>query len=420
MAPVGRAEPSVERSRRWSGAVGGAEGGASAACIDLSLSCMQVRDARIQERNAKSVMPNRNSPQIFSDEALLDAMMRGQRAAGYAPSSHWESYESATLAALHAIDLNNFLTVPNPFGNFYASRLGRPNIFRRAGYRLRKEFSRLVGLAEPAYPLGPVIEASCQDRMHFMAQEFAEAIYNFDYGHCLLEIEDSLAGNPPATFEIANRRYSFQFLHNFARAQWLLQHLELPEGACVAEIGPGFGGFIEVLRKVRPDLKIALIDIAPQLYITEQRCKAIFGDASQGPGSVVGFRTTTNMNTIDLATFRPGTIAIVAPWLCHRLRNIWLGINHASMQEMTRAQAASYIRTLQTADMEYFYLINYRPGVIGPPEEAVSSDFLVDKFRERGFSIKICGPNRKSFGDHQQKTFGFHDYILFEHSLRSQ
>jgi putative sugar O-methyltransferase len=374
----------------------------------------------IQARNAKSLMTNRNPPQILGDKALLDAMMTGQRVAGYAPSSHWKSYESATLATLHSVDLNNFLSVPNSYGNFTASRLMRPNIFRRVGYRLRKEFARLVGLAEPPSPLGPIVEATCQEQMNFMAQEFAEAIYNFDYGHYLLKVEDSLAGNPPAIFEIADRKYSFQFLYNFARAQWLLRNLKLPEGACVVEIGPGFGGFSEVLRKVRPDLRIALIDIAPQLYITEQRCKAIFGDASQGLGPVVGFRTTTNMTTIDLATFKPGTIAIVAPWQCDRLRNIWLGINHASMQEMTRAQAVSYIATLQTANMEHFYLINYHPGVIGSPDEAVSSDFLVDQFKQHGFSIKTHGPNSKSHGYQRQKTFWFQDYILFERSLQSQ
>ena len=143
-------------------------------------------------------------------------------------------------------------------------------------------------------------------------------------------------------------------------------------------------------------LRIALVDIAPQLYIAEQRCKAIFGDASQGSGSVVGFRTTTNMKTIDLATFKAGTIAIVAPWQCDSLRNVWLGINHASMQEMTRAQAARYIATLESAHMEYFYLINYHPGVIGSPDEAVSSDFLVDQFSQHGFSIKVHGPNNKA------------------------
>ena len=183
-------------------------------------------------------MPNRNSTQILSEKALLDTMMTG--VAGYAPSSHWGSPKSATFAALHAVDLNNFLTVPNSFGNFPATHLGRPNMVRRIGYRLWKEFSRL-GLAEPPSPLGPIVQASCHERMNFMAQEFAEALSNSDYGHCLLQVEDSLAGNPPATFEIANRRYSFQFLHNFARAHWLLRNLKIPEGACVVEIGPGYG-----------------------------------------------------------------------------------------------------------------------------------------------------------------------------------
>ena len=87
------------------------------------------------------------------------------------------------------------------------------------------------------------------------------------------------------------------------------------------------------------------------------------------------------MKIIDLAAFKPGTITIVAPWRCDRLRNVWLGINHASMQEMTPPQAATYIATLQAANMEHFYLINYHLGVIGSPDEAASSNFLVDQFR---------------------------------------
>jgi putative sugar O-methyltransferase len=357
-----------------------------------------------------------NSLEISSDDALLEAMMARQLAAGYVPSSHWKSYESETLATLHFIGLNNFLRAPNSFGNFNAAQLKPPNFLKRVGYRLRREFSRITGLSEPRPPLGPIVGATPQEQMNFMVQEFAEAIYNFDYGQYLLKVEDSFAGNPPAIFELGDRKYSFQFLYNFSRTQWLLRNLELPEGACVVEVGPGYGAFIEVLRKVRPDLRIALVDIAPQLYIAEQRCKAIFGDASQGSGSVVGFRTTTNMKTIDLATFKAGTIAIVAPWQCESLRNAWLGINHASMQEMTRAQAARYIATLGNAHMEYFYLINYNPGVIGSPDEAVSSDFLVDQFNQHGFSIKAHGPNNKPDGLHRQKPHCFQDYILFQRS----
>jgi hypothetical protein len=76
-------------------------------------------------------MTKRNSPQILGDKALLNAMMAGQRLAGYAPASHWKTYESATLATLHSVDLNNFLRILNSFGNYIAPRRKRPNIFRR-------------------------------------------------------------------------------------------------------------------------------------------------------------------------------------------------------------------------------------------------------------------------------------------------
>ena len=68
--------------------------------------------------------------------------------------------------------------------------------------------------------------------------------------------------------------------------------------------------------------------------------------------------------------------------------------------------------------MEYFYLINYHPGVIGSPDEAVSSDFLVDQFNQHGFSIKAHGPNNKPDGLHRQKPLCFQDYILFQRSQR--
>ena len=69
--------------------------------------------------------------------------------------------------------------------------------------------------------------------------------------------------------------------------------------------------------------------------------------------------------------------------------------------------------------MEYFYLINYQPGVIGSPEEAVSSDFLVEQFNQNGYSIKeVHGPNNKPDGLNRQKPLCFHDYILFQRSLR--
>src|SRR5262249_9122253 len=111
-----------------------------------------------------------NSLQISSDDALLEAMMASQRAAGYVPSSHWKSYESATLATLHFVGLNDFLRAPNSFGNFNAAQLKPANILQRIGYQLRKEFSRIAGFSEPRPPLGPIVGATPQEQMNFMAR----------------------------------------------------------------------------------------------------------------------------------------------------------------------------------------------------------------------------------------------------------
>jgi putative sugar O-methyltransferase len=342
---------------------------------------------------------------IKEDEDLLAAMMGAQRAVGYAPSSHWSGYEEQTLLALKSVRLSEFLRVPNSFGNFSEKEILRPSILQRVLFRIRRRLFALFGFGPATYPMR-IVERSLNEQIAFMAYEFAEALYVNSGGHRLLEIEDSLAGDPPAKVMIHGRWYSVQFLYYFARAQWLLQHLALPEGAGVAEVGPGYGGFMEVLRKLRPDLRIVLVDIAPQLYIIEQRVKAVFGEAN-----VIGFRETTKIPWIDLQRLQPGQIAIVAPWDASKIRNIWLGINHASMQEMTRAQARNYIEILAKSGMQRFYLVHHRTGVI-LGADAVTSDFLIECLQTYNLEMSAFGSKQPSDYAKEMET-PFHDYFLF-------
>jgi len=280
---------------------------------------------------------------------------------------------------------------------------------RRILYRVRKFLFGLAGGSRVArYPLGRITELPSSEQIKFVASEFAEALYVTPGGHRLLEIDDSLAGEPPAQFEISGKTYSVQFLYYFARAQWLLNNLTLPQGAGVVEVGPGYGGFIEVLRKLRPDLRIVLVDIAPQLYVAEQRAKAIFGESA-----VVGFAKTSKMVRIDVAALEPGQIAIVAPWDIDKLANIWLGVNHASMQEMTRAQAVGYIDALVMAGMQQFFLIHHSTGVILGPD-AVTSEFLIDCLLKNELRMKAFGA--QPIRDFATSGHPFHDYLLFAKS----
>jgi len=72
------------------------------------------------------------------------------------------------------------------------------------------------------------------------------------------------------------------------------------------EVGPATAHLLKFCARYAPDLRIALVDIAPQLTLPEQRCKAIFGDAATRLGSVVGFRTTTTMKQSIWPTFKAG------------------------------------------------------------------------------------------------------------------
>jgi putative sugar O-methyltransferase len=335
---------------------------------------------------------------IADDPSLLSLMMERQRAAGYAPSSHWAAYETQTLAGLASHGLSSFLQLPNSFGNFPSRAMARPGLAARALAKLRRSLS-----GADTYAVGRIVERSADDRVAALAGQLAEALSNMPNGERLLEVEDSLAGEPSDTVRLGERVYSLSFLGYFARAQWLLSRLEIPTGSTVVEIGPGYGGFFEVVRKLRPDLRFALIEISPQLYIAEQRAKAVFGDEA-----VVGFRATSQSDVIDLAGLAPGQVAIVAPWQFDCVRNVWLGVNQASMQEMTREQATRYLDGLTHSGMQRFFLINDRMGVIRPVEVSFTTDFAISHLSSLGFEVRACGP-----GTQYGRQTPFHDHLIF-------
>jgi putative sugar O-methyltransferase len=343
-------------------------------------------------------------PAIDDDDALLEFMMEHQHAAGYVPSSHWLPYETTTLATIQKVGLSKFLSIPNSFGNSTTHFIDRSSILKRIFYRL---FRAATG--KKVYALGALVEKPTAEQIAALSAEFAEALYIAEGGSNLLNITDSLAGGLCATVSGC----STPFLRYFSRAQWLLRNLSLPTRACVAEIGAGYGGFFEVLRKLRPDLRFVLTDIAPQLYIIEQRARAIFGT-----GCIVGFRSTLDMPSIDIDLLEPGQAAIVSPWHFDRLRNVWLGINHSSMQEMDRNQASNYIDWLAAAGMQNFYLINYRSGALSG-DQAFTSDFAIEYLSRLGYSMAAWDALPPS--EYNPETPSpFHDHFIFSRSIQEK
>ncbi|MBL4616021.1 MAG: putative sugar O-methyltransferase [Magnetovibrio sp.] len=349
---------------------------------------------------------------ITKDEELLDEMIKAQTEAGYMPSSHWKSYEDVNIIMMKRVGLDEILSFPNSFGNFPSKVWIPASFIKRAVRFAAKKIRTTLGMKPALLKLPSVAAESIEVQMRYMMVCLCEALYNVPNGNKLFELHDSFAGSTPEIHVIDNNKFSFQFVYYFSRALWMINNLTLPHGAVVVEIGPGYGGFTEVLRKLRPDLRIGVVDIVPQLYLVEQRLSAIFGN-KDSQGAVLGFRNISSMDEIKLDQMDEGDIAIIPPWLFARASGISVGINHASMQEMDRSVAKQYIDHLANAGMKAFYLVHYAPG-IGSMDNATTSEFLIDCFKENGLKMKHFSgfENPDSFATRSEHHG--HDHFIFE------
>jgi hypothetical protein len=117
------------------------------------------------------------------------------------------------------------------------------------------------------------------------------------------------------------------------------------------------------------------------------------------------------MACVDIDALEPGQCAIVAPWHFDRIRNAWLGVNHASMQEMTCKQATDYIDCLAAAGIRNVYLINYRSGTLAPGQ-AFTSNFAIQYLCTLGFSMTAYDARSPS-GYSPENPSPFHDHFIF-------
>ena len=71
---------------------------------------------------------------------------------------------------------------------------------------------------------------------------------------------------------------TFRSIYYFNFACFVAQFVNLSQYNVVVEIGPGSGAQAEILKKLFPQLTIVLLDLAPQLYVTERYLSKSFPD----------------------------------------------------------------------------------------------------------------------------------------------
>jgi putative sugar O-methyltransferase len=345
---------------------------------------------------------------VTEDPGLLDRMLEGQDKSGYRPSVHWEKASEGVLSDLRHFGITEILWRPNPYGGISRFEEIPHSLVARVLNKIKRTVFAKLGIGDSGYVKRRYRDRTGDERFNLALSHFVETMVTREMGESLLEIEDSLAGNPSETFQFAGKTYSQSFLYYFSRAQWLLPRYDLPQGAAVVEIGSGYGGFAEVMKKLRPDLRYVVIDIVPQLYVVERRLKAVFGDTH----NIVGFDETKDLEVIDLHAAPEGSIFVVPVWKVGALKGVHMGVNQASMQEMRYDQSEHYIRNLAESGMMCFFSLNFRPG-IGSMTDSTTTEFLIECFGKYGYQLTHLNARRAEDGIDLSGPPVGHDHAIF-------
>tara|TARA_B100000674_G_scaffold478203_1_gene475011 strand:- start:40 stop:1116 length:1077 start_codon:yes stop_codon:yes gene_type:complete len=157
----------------------------------------------------------------------------------------------------------------------------------------------------------------------------------------LIKIESSSIGNPSDLISINNKIYTSKFLDEFLKYLEIKKYVNFEKINKFLEIGPGVGIFSEVLAKLFNNLKIYLIDIPPQLYVTQNYLKTIF------PNEVATYSMIKkDPSILNSKKYR---IFIIAPWQLETINFVELdfAFNQVSFSEMRKETVESYLTLLR-------------------------------------------------------------------------
>jgi putative sugar O-methyltransferase len=204
----------------------------------------------------------------------------------------------------------------------------------------------------------------------------------------LLTISDSGLAAPLDQFQPLSshdNQYTLSFLRYYYQYRWIKKRVDFSKIDTILELGTGYGGQIEVIRKLYPNIKFLVCDIPPQLYVAEQYLKSVF------PGEVTGYLETSTMERIDLTKMKP--ITIIGTWQLPKVESsIDLFMNSASFQEMEPDIVENYLNIIKPLTKRYIYLMQLseghkvasKPGEVGVLKQTTLEDykrFLQDKFK---------------------------------------
>jgi putative sugar O-methyltransferase len=149
-------------------------------------------------------------------------------------------------------------------------------------------------------------------------------------------------------------------LQNCALLADFAKNVSLNKIDTILELGAGLGRNIEVLAHLLPNATLFVVDIPPQLYVTNQYLSKVFGDRVIPYRKAIALKPKTGQG---LPVEVKGKIVILPSWQMPAWSDIKINLfwNSASFQEMEPDVVTNYLGLVKKMSPEWIY-INALPG----------------------------------------------------------
>lgn len=297
---------------------------------------------------------------IKNNLRLLDDMMEDLKSydGELGPGPYWLANQENTINWLKGNNLANFRQY-DPANKALSNFSGGgywPNLNERVKVSNRTYNSFLFRLTRKL-KLKPVTNSynkfMKEQRLPYnMASLYAQAMGRLivmnDPDNEFDKIDFYVEDQPSDVIRIKNKDITPISAEKFLLYRRIKGMLDIDNLSAVVEIGPGAGQLNEIIAKAHPKCKQFLIDIPPQLYVTEAFMTAIFG------GDVMSYAFNREEKDFTQTAQR---IYPMSPWVAEQAKmpKIDLFISQI-FEEMSHETVAGYIELAQKWDSKYIFV----------------------------------------------------------------
>jgi putative sugar O-methyltransferase len=245
------------------------------------------------------------------DKDLMQLLRDDRAGSGAAPRSNarWTEVERLMEAEVLGADIASFRSKPSALlamvgvaDTMHVKSFRPPSLKHRAAEWVRAAIGRAV--ASGRAPVLPYM-MSLADLREALAQRARLEGLTLK-ARDLKEVPTSEVGAPGDLFRHEGAALTVNHLSFYRRYAFAQAHLDLPEGAVVAEVGSGSGSQAEVWMKARPDLTYLCFDVPAPVCLGETYLDKVF------PGRVVSYRQTRSWT--GLGGLERGKIHMFGAW----------------------------------------------------------------------------------------------------------